>query len=85
MTEKCFLIGIIIFFLSQSQTVTCFTEDFEFLKKISCELTPKVTVAAEGSGDFFTITAGLVAISKKNGRVVIHVKAGLYAENVVIT
>lgn len=71
--------------LSQSSHTVSLTHDLDFFKLISCDLTPDVTVAADGSGDFFTITACLAAVSKKKGRVVIHIKAGLYAENVIVT
>ncbi|KAI9082188.1 hypothetical protein K1719_035928 [Acacia pycnantha] len=47
-----------------------------------------VVVAKDGSGNYKTITEGVEAASKMSGgggrRVVVHVKGGLYEENVVI-
>ncbi|XP_010462289.1 PREDICTED: pectinesterase 2 [Camelina sativa] len=44
------------------------------------------TVAADGSGDFRTIVAAVTAAPEKsNKRFVIHIKAGVYRENVEVT
>lgn len=44
------------------------------------------TVAADGSGDFTTIVAAVAAAPEKsNKRFVIHIKAGVYNENVEVT
>ncbi|XP_047335890.1 probable pectinesterase/pectinesterase inhibitor 21 [Impatiens glandulifera] len=44
-------------------------------------LTPKVTVALDGSGDVKTIAAALLRVPKKNKTpFVIHIKAGIYQE-----
>uniref|UniRef100_A0A1J3ISS2 Pectinesterase n=1 Tax=Noccaea caerulescens TaxID=107243 RepID=A0A1J3ISS2_NOCCA len=44
------------------------------------------TVAADGSGDFTTIVAAVAAAPEKsNKRFVIHIKAGVYKENVEVT
>ncbi|MCL7043079.1 hypothetical protein MKW94_012456 [Papaver nudicaule] len=46
---------------------------------------PDLTVAKDGSGDFLTIQEAILTVKKKNeSRIVIHVKAGKYIENVVI-
>ncbi|KAL1218894.1 Pectinesterase 2 [Cardamine amara subsp. amara] len=44
------------------------------------------TVAADGSGDFTTIAEAVAAAPEKsNARFVIHIKAGVYTENVEVT
>lgn len=44
------------------------------------------TVAADGSGDFTTVAAAVAAAPEKsNKRFVIHIKAGVYRENVEVT
>lgn len=44
------------------------------------------TVAADGSGDFTTIVAAVAAAPEKsNKRFLIHIKAGVYNENVEVT
>ncbi|KAG0469518.1 hypothetical protein HPP92_016218 [Vanilla planifolia] len=49
------------------------------------KLTPNVTVAKDGSGDFRTINGALNAMPKKyTGRYVIYVKSGIYKEHVVM-
>ncbi|CAH8342880.1 unnamed protein product [Eruca vesicaria subsp. sativa] len=48
-------------------------------------VTPNVTVAADGSGDVWTVNEAVVKIPKKsNATFVIYVKAGTYVENVVM-
>ncbi|KAL1807041.1 hypothetical protein ACET3Z_030109 [Daucus carota] len=44
-----------------------------------------IVVAQDGSGDFKTVAAAVAAAKSGSGRVVIHVKAGTYSENVVIS
>lgn len=47
---------------------------------------PDATVAADGSGDFTTIAAAVAAAPEKSDkRFVIHIKAGVYTENVEVT
>jgi hypothetical protein len=49
-------------------------------------LTPNVTVAKDGSGDFTNISAALAAMPEKySGRYFIYVKEGVYDETVNIT
>ncbi|XP_073141526.1 putative pectinesterase/pectinesterase inhibitor 45 [Henckelia pumila] len=56
------------------------------LKADTTKITPNLTVAKDGSGNFTTISAALNAIPKKyTGRYVIYVKEGIYQENVVLT
>nr|GLL39361.1 pectinesterase 2-like [Ipomoea trifida] len=48
---------------------------------------PNLVVASDGSGDFKTVKAALVAAAKRrrgSGRFVIHIKRGVYRENVEI-
>ncbi|KAF8090363.1 hypothetical protein N665_0478s0023 [Sinapis alba] len=48
-------------------------------------VTPNVTVAADGSGDVWTVNEAVAKIPKKsNATFVIYVKAGTYVENVVM-
>ncbi|XP_073004619.1 putative pectinesterase/pectinesterase inhibitor 45 [Typha latifolia] len=48
-------------------------------------LKPNVVVAKDGSGDFTTISAAIDAVpSKYTGRYVIHVKEGVYDEQVIV-
>ncbi|KAJ8750688.1 hypothetical protein K2173_015869 [Erythroxylum novogranatense] len=50
------------------------------------KLTPNVTVAKDGSGNFTTISAALAAIpAKYDGRYVIYIKQGVYDEQVMVT
>ncbi|GMI95838.1 hypothetical protein like AT3G05610 [Hibiscus trionum] len=50
------------------------------------DFTPNVTVAKDGSGDYNSINLALGEVPKKNPtRFVIHIKAGVYKENVNIT
>ncbi|KAL2481947.1 putative pectinesterase/pectinesterase inhibitor 13 [Abeliophyllum distichum] len=61
-------------------------EDRRILKVDGPELTPNVTVAKDGSGNYTTITAALNAMPEKyKGRYVIYVKEGVYEENVIVT
>nr|XP_043622572.1 pectinesterase-like [Erigeron canadensis] len=47
---------------------------------------PNVTVAKDGSGDFPTISKALEKLPENyKGRYVIHIKGGIYEENVIIT
>ncbi|XP_076908682.1 putative pectinesterase/pectinesterase inhibitor 13 [Bidens hawaiensis] len=56
------------------------------LKTDATSLAPNVTVAKDGKGDFETITKALESMPDKyEGRYVIHIKKGVYEENVVIT
>nr|XP_043637196.1 pectinesterase-like [Erigeron canadensis] len=49
------------------------------------EVTPNVTVAADGSGDYTNVGAAVAAAPSKSGsRYVIKIKAGVYRENVNI-
>ncbi|CAL9777541.1 unnamed protein product [Musa acuminata subsp. burmannicoides] len=52
----------------------------------TAELTPNVTVAKDGSGDFTTISGALAKAPKKllHGRYVIYVKEGVYEETVAV-
>ncbi|CAD5167599.1 unnamed protein product [Musa acuminata subsp. malaccensis] len=55
------------------------------LGRAAKQLTPNVTVAKDGSGDFTTISDALAKIPMKyEGRYVIYVKAGVYEEQVVV-
>nr|GMD52059.1 pectinesterase 2-like [Ipomoea batatas] len=48
---------------------------------------PNLVVASDGSGDFKTVKAALVAAAQRrrgSGRFVIHIKGGVYRENVEI-
>ncbi|CAA2975643.1 pectinesterase pectinesterase inhibitor 45 [Olea europaea subsp. europaea] len=61
-------------------------EDRRILKADGPKLTPNVTVAKDGSGNYTTITAALKALPEKyKGRYVIYVKEGVYDENVIVT
>ncbi|PIN13746.1 Pectinesterase [Handroanthus impetiginosus] len=52
----------------------------------SSSVTPDVVVAADGSGDFRTVTAAVAAAPERsNRRYVIRIKAGVYRENVEVT
>ncbi|GKC10354.1 putative pectinesterase/pectinesterase inhibitor 45 [Tanacetum coccineum] len=56
------------------------------LKADTPSLKPNVTVAKDGSGNFVTISKALEALPEDyQGRYVIHIKGGVYEENVVIT
>ncbi|XP_073272419.1 putative pectinesterase/pectinesterase inhibitor 45 [Primulina huaijiensis] len=56
------------------------------LKDDTAKITPNLTVAKDGSGNFTTISAALNAIPQEyTGRYVIYVKEGIYQENVVVT
>ncbi|KAG8376281.1 hypothetical protein BUALT_Bualt09G0046900 [Buddleja alternifolia] len=61
-------------------------ENMRMLKKAdTTNLTPNVTVAKDGSGNFTTVSAALSAMPKDYiGRYVIYVKEGVYEENVVV-
>ncbi|KAL9660901.1 hypothetical protein QQ045_025720 [Rhodiola kirilowii] len=65
------------------------TEDRRLLKADKddeVKLNANVTVAKDGSGNFTTISAALAAMPNKfKGRYVIHVKEGIYDEQVTIT
>ncbi|XP_073043397.1 putative pectinesterase/pectinesterase inhibitor 45 [Primulina eburnea] len=61
-------------------------ENRRMLKTNSPKITPNVTVAKDGSGDFATVSAALNAMPEKyTGRYVIYVKEGVYEESVMIT
>ncbi|KAA8523371.1 hypothetical protein F0562_009794 [Nyssa sinensis] len=61
-------------------------EDRRMLKAQETKLTPNVTVAKDGSGNFTTISDALAAMpTKYRGRYVIYVKAGVYEEYVTVT
>ncbi|XP_073132421.1 putative pectinesterase/pectinesterase inhibitor 45 [Henckelia pumila] len=61
-------------------------ENRRMLKANSPKITPNVTVAKDGSGDFTTVSAALNAMPEKyTGRYVIYVKEGVYAESVTVT
>ncbi|KAL5572276.1 hypothetical protein UlMin_021873 [Ulmus minor] len=61
-------------------------EDRRMLKASDEKLTPNVTVAKDGSGDFRTINEALAAMpAKYQGRYVIYVKEGIYDETVIVT
>lgn len=48
-------------------------------------VTPNVVVAADGSGDFTTVSAAVAAAPEKSStRYVIRIKAGVYKENVEV-
>ncbi|XP_073032193.1 putative pectinesterase/pectinesterase inhibitor 45 [Primulina eburnea] len=56
------------------------------LKDDTAKITPNLTVAKDGSGNFTTISAALNAIPQEyTGRYVIYVKEGIYQENVIVT
>ncbi|XP_075502121.1 putative pectinesterase/pectinesterase inhibitor 13 [Primulina tabacum] len=56
------------------------------LKDDTAKITPNLTVAKDGSGNFTTISAALNAIPQEHtGRYVIYVKEGIYQENVIVT
>lgn len=49
------------------------------------KITPNVVVANDGSGNFKTINEAVKLVGKKNeSRFVIHVKEGIYVENVIL-
>lgn len=50
----------------------------------SSTIKPNVVVAQDGSGNYKTIAAAIAAVPKGSGRYVIHVKAGVYKENIEI-
>ncbi|KAM1178869.1 hypothetical protein ACFX13_018430 [Malus domestica] len=61
-------------------------EDRRMLKKNDEKLTPNVTVAKDGSGNYKTISEALEKIPEKyEGRYVIYVKEGVYDETVTVT
>ncbi|KAG0485343.1 hypothetical protein HPP92_009422 [Vanilla planifolia] len=61
-------------------------ENRRVLKQVSIKLKPNVVVAKDGSGDFRTISEALAKIpTKREGRYVIYVKAGVYDETVNVT
>ncbi|KAL6330717.1 hypothetical protein AAG906_009145 [Vitis piasezkii] len=60
-------------------------EDRRVLKPKESNLTPNAVVAKDGSGNFTTISAALVAMPPKYpGRYVIYVKEGVYDETVTV-
>ncbi|CAN6541334.1 unnamed protein product [Malus baccata var. baccata] len=61
-------------------------EDRRMLKKNDEKITPNVTVAKDGSGNYKTISEALEKIPEKyEGRYVIYVKEGVYDETVTVT
>ncbi|KAK9055562.1 hypothetical protein SSX86_026646 [Deinandra increscens subsp. villosa] len=61
-------------------------ETRRLLKADNPSLTPNVTVAKDGSGDFTTISKALEVLPENyQGRYVIYVKVGVYEENVIVT
>uniref|UniRef100_A0A5B7C2I7 Pectinesterase n=1 Tax=Davidia involucrata TaxID=16924 RepID=A0A5B7C2I7_DAVIN len=61
-------------------------EDRRMLKAQEDKLTPNVTVAKDGSGNFTTVSDALAAMpAKHKGRYVIYVKVGIYEEYVTVT
>ncbi|XP_009369731.1 putative pectinesterase/pectinesterase inhibitor 45 [Pyrus x bretschneideri] len=61
-------------------------EDRRMLKKNDKKLTPNVTVAKDGSGNYKTINEALEKMPQKyEGRYVIYVKEGVYDETVTVT
>lgn len=59
------------------------SEDQKFL--LGCDWLPNVTVAKDGSGDYLTIGEALAKVpGRRSPYYVIHVKAGIYYENVVV-
>ncbi|EOA32869.1 hypothetical protein CARUB_v10016184mg [Capsella rubella] len=53
---------------------------------LTCDLTPNVTVAKDGTGQYRTISEAVASVPEKSSsRFVIHVKEGLYVENVEVT
>jgi pectinesterase len=51
----------------------------------SSSVTPNVVVAADGSGDYKTVSEAVAAVPKKSStRYVIQIKAGVYRENVEV-
>ncbi|CAI9297558.1 unnamed protein product [Lactuca saligna] len=61
-------------------------ETRRLLKADAPTQTPNATVAKDGSGDFSTISKALEGIPEKyEGRYVIHIKAGVFEENVIVT
>ncbi|TQD77099.1 hypothetical protein C1H46_037375 [Malus baccata] len=61
-------------------------EDRRMLKKNDKKLTPNVTVAKDGSGNYKTISEALEKMPQKyEGRYVIYVKEGVYDETVTVT
>lgn len=60
------------------------SNDWESL--LSCHLTPNVTVARDGTGNYRTISEAVASIPENDrSRFVIHVKEGYYVENVNVT
>ncbi|XP_078444440.1 pectinesterase 2-like isoform X2 [Wolffia australiana] len=51
----------------------------------SAGVNPSVVVAADGSGDFTSVTEALAPAASKGGRPVIFVKAGVYNEKIRVT
>ncbi|XP_013663048.2 pectinesterase-like [Brassica napus] len=52
---------------------------------LTCQWIPNVTVASDGTGDFLTISEAVVKVPESgNSKFVIHVKGGLYRENVIL-
>ncbi|CAN7112501.1 unnamed protein product [Brassica rapa subsp. narinosa] len=52
---------------------------------LTCQWIPNVTVASDGTGDFLTISEAVVKVPEsENSKFVIHVKGGLYRENVIL-
>ncbi|CAG7890244.1 unnamed protein product [Brassica rapa] len=52
---------------------------------LTCQWIPNVTVASDGTGDFLTISEAVVKVPETgNSKFVIHVKGGLYRENMIL-
>ncbi|GAB4838066.1 hypothetical protein Ancab_027596 [Ancistrocladus abbreviatus] len=61
-------------------------EERKLLTKTTSNLTPNITVAKDGSGNFTTINDALKAVpEKRQGRFYIFVKQGIYEEYVTVT
>ncbi|KAI3782728.1 hypothetical protein L2E82_12782 [Cichorium intybus] len=61
-------------------------ETRKLLKADAPTQTPNATVAKDGSGDFSTISKALERLPEKyEGRYIIHIKAAVYEENVIVT